>query len=637
MFNVPEFRTVDLDMSPFQNTHYERAFALDSSEHKSIYGASRQASLFVFPDGSWGPDGLAKFTRARKDSFVLSEELVQAVKPLEALRGLSVKYAHVVDTILKNKGKKVYVYCSIVNGSGAKLLAKILETYGYRQCRGSEPTKDQRYILLTGDTPNINSLIGYYNGRRNVLGEYCQVVIGSKKISEGFSFFDVQIELLLTFHWNYTETSQALRRALRFGSHRFLKQIDPQPTVRIQQLAAVPAKRDDSVDLIMLSFSVRKDISIKRMERLCQESAFDCPLTYERNRGDVDGSRQCNYQACAYQCDSVDYSGGAGITRTDRDFATFELYYSDFMDLVPRIAAAFAAGPAHSFAYLKDVSGAADDLQLLKCLTYLIENNVVILNSYGYPCFLREHANMYFLAGDRDTSRAALQIQAGQPVARPLFSQEISLRERTEQHAIDTATAVLRELLEQPPGDASELSRYLARLPRAIRTKFVFAAAERALEERRTRLVELVLGLYGNKLSFPRAGETKAVYEDEGRSMCLKRAAGVWEWFECKIEPVEEETYPPGTRYVGITEGDKFCIRELAAVEGTDKRKRLTGAVCEEAGWKKSRLLELVRELDIRLDGASTKSQICKLIQDHLAARGLVRRGKCGTARKRKV
>ncbi len=63
---------------------------------------------------------------------------------------------------------------------------------------------------------------------------------------------------------------------------------------------------------------------------------------------------------------------------------------------------------------------------------------------------------------------------------------------------------------------------------------------------------------------------------------------------------------------------------------------RTTGAVCVEAGWSKPRLLELVKELDIKGQNwpKKTKVQICDLIRMDLRNKGLLRRGKCGTSRK---
>ena len=50
-------------------------------------------------------------------------------------------------------------------------------------------------------------------------GEYINVLIGSKIVSEAYSFLNVQEEHILTPHWNYAETDQAIARGYRYRSH----------------------------------------------------------------------------------------------------------------------------------------------------------------------------------------------------------------------------------------------------------------------------------------------------------------------------------------------------------------------------------------------------------------------------------
>lgn len=638
--NIPEFRTVDLKMSSFQSEYYLKAYAEDSNERKSIYNSSRQASLFVFPDGTWGSQGVKTYINEKKDKYILNDELREEVRNIKKLRRLSIKYAEVIDTIRKNPKKNIYIYCSIVNGSGAKLLAKILELYGFESCRGTEPMPASRYILLTGDTINIDGLINYYNNDRNVEGEYCQVIIGSKKISEGFSFFNIQIEILLTFHWNYTETSQALRRALRYGSHKSLKALKGNNIkVHIKQFAAIPIEgaemlNQESIDLRMLAFSVRKDISIKRMERICQESAFDCPLNYERNVGSLEGSRECNYQKCDYKCDTALNP----IRRTESDYSSYEAYYGNYMSLVPKILKLFQMEYSHTYEYLKDVLDVSD-IQLLKCLAYIIETNVVLYNSYGYPCYLRERDNTYYLTGSKFTSYDGLQIQS-KYIRKPFFSKKISLSEIIEENSIKVGKKVLEQFLISAPSDYSQFEDYFKQLPSVIAERFILKAAEMIVEKRRTRITDFVLNLYGNSIYFPPRGDYKAVYEAPNRTICLKGK----EWVECKVQkissPTREESHqkpPKDAKYIGIVEGDKFCIQDLSKLGASDKRKRTTGSVCTEAGWKKDKLINLASEIGLSVNASLTKAEICEKIKENLASKNLIRKGKCGTARKKKI
>ena len=51
-----------LDMSEFQSVHYNEAYKKDvGPEKQGIWINSREASLFVYPDGSYGKTGFKKY------------------------------------------------------------------------------------------------------------------------------------------------------------------------------------------------------------------------------------------------------------------------------------------------------------------------------------------------------------------------------------------------------------------------------------------------------------------------------------------------------------------------------------------------------------------------------------------------
>ena len=211
-------------MSDFQSLHYLEAYAKDKQE-KSIFINSRQASLFVFPNGSYGTDGFNKYivkrrgdvraalglpTNAQKKqetatTYTLSGDLVKAInKNLANLSKYSNKFAETIKLILDNPRAKSLVYCEYVNGSGCILFAKILEQFGFTQARGDERGKGLRYALLTHQTTSqkrVQQLINRFNKDDNIDGDYISVIIGSKIISEGFTFKNIRKEFIFTPHW----------------------------------------------------------------------------------------------------------------------------------------------------------------------------------------------------------------------------------------------------------------------------------------------------------------------------------------------------------------------------------------------------------------------------------------------------
>ena len=68
-----------------------------------------------------------------------------------------------------------------------------------------------------------------------------------------------------------------------------------------------------------------KDISIKSIERIIKESAFDCGLNYDANYNpkNKDYSIECDYLPCKFTCD------GLNNYEYNEDNSTYNLYYID--------------------------------------------------------------------------------------------------------------------------------------------------------------------------------------------------------------------------------------------------------------------------------------------------------------------
>jgi hypothetical protein len=209
------------EMSEFQSAHYAAAYRNDDNH---IFNKSRQAILFVFPDGTYGKDGYTQkryvvktkkmYSMANKPQYkniyTLGPELLAAIgygdvnSKLNNLYRYSSKYTKTIRTILNNLPTKALVYCEFVHGGGAILFSKILELFGFSRAEGTERTIGLRYAILTAETTthyqSLN-IIKRFNNPDNVDGEYIAVIIGSRIISEGFTLKDIRQEFILTPHW----------------------------------------------------------------------------------------------------------------------------------------------------------------------------------------------------------------------------------------------------------------------------------------------------------------------------------------------------------------------------------------------------------------------------------------------------
>lgn len=314
------FKTEKTFMEEHQSSVYDKTI-VGKEEGKGVYLDSRQASLFVYPDKSYGSNGfLQNFKESDKDSlgYTLSPKIINLFKDktteekLKELEKYSAKYAYIIRHLLdeKNKGKLAFVYCSFVEGSGSVIFCKMLEIFGFTQSKGENITSTSKernsYSIITGKTTKkeVDKILATYNNKENRFGKYIKVLIGSEAISEGINLKNVQDIFVLTPFWNFTETFQAISRGIRTYSHLDL---GDDVMVKIYLLCAISKSGvDKSIDLIMYKKSEIKDKNIKAIERIIKECSFDCGLNYERNASDVDYSRDCEYQLCDYKCTGLE-------------------------------------------------------------------------------------------------------------------------------------------------------------------------------------------------------------------------------------------------------------------------------------------------------------------------------------------
>lgn len=506
---LKHFIVKPLSMTPFQSSNYKTAFQrdnqiVDNAEEKKgkrkksgFYSGSKEASLFIFPDGSYGPEGFDKYinkieieTYVRKTRtnqikqvtiyrYVLTSELRNLLKPndgmsneeiLNNIKNYSISYYTVIQKILSTKGN-CFIYSISIKGSGAILFSLLLELFGYSKANGDETTIGKRYTVIATETmsnPATKKVVDRFNKPDNCQGDYIQVIIGGKAASEGLSFKNVIFEAINTPWWNYPEIEQAIARGIRFGSHNDLLVRGITPKVEIMQVVSEPINQEESiesVDSIMYKTAEDKDISIRKILRLLMESAIDCGINYFRNKRTGEfGSRDCDYESCDYTCDNLNENEVLnGIQSANLDLSTYQLYYSNpiiskikvkieelfkiknnlsIEDLQLNLKKDFNEEEIEntlivlrennitnfeklqnfsSFA-VKNISNNIEKLfrknfymsihdivkvfsknslfDILTSLQNIINNNVILIDKYGFHRYLRETNNVFFLVSD---------------------------------------------------------------------------------------------------------------------------------------------------------------------------------------------------------------------------------------------
>jgi len=416
------FNQFALDIKPFQKKHYIDALQRDR-DGKGIYINSREASLFVYPDGKYGSEGFKEYTMAVKDRetnkvrISLKDDKMRApykgktlAEKLEILSTYSIKYASCIKLLLESEGSH-FVYMDFVQGSGAIIFAELLKEFGFSNFKTGG--KGPKFALLTSKTSSdINNAIRRFNEDSNVNGDKIKVIIGTKIISEGFTLKNVRHVHILTPHWNFSETDQAIARAFRLFSHNKLLESYPDIVVKIYLYTMIIEQDDDlensetflSIDRYMYKFCEDKDISIKSIEHLLKVVSFDCRLNKERNQlpAILDNLRNCEYQMCEYTCFDEDEKE-EDEKEEKEDTSTFYLFYSneEQLRLIDHIKNAFAKKPYYTLEELqKKHEFIPKDIGihlLIQTILYMVDNKVVVNTVNGLDMYLYYSNNFVYV------------------------------------------------------------------------------------------------------------------------------------------------------------------------------------------------------------------------------------------------
>ena len=610
------------EMSDFQSSAYVEAYEKDKKE-KSIFINSRQASLFVFPNGSYGADGFNKFIVKRKGTrtalgrptaaqkqdgsttYTLSSELVRAInKNLSNLSQYSNKFAETIRIILDEPKSKALVYCEYVNGSGCILFAKILEQFGFTQARGDERSKGRRYALLTHQTASqksVQQLINRFNKDDNLDGEYISVIIGSKIISEGFTFKNIRKEFIFTPHWNYSETAQVIARGWRLGSHNALiARGDQNLKVDIYQLVSIPKRsvtNTPSIDLDMYEISEKKDVAMKQIEHVVKVNAFDCPLTIDRNRiVGYDSMRECDYMNCDYTC-----KGKIGDVH---DPSTSNLYHTLINIVEDGVRKYFRTNFYLGVDDLFSMFPQLERFEVVQAIKTFIDKDVQFLNKYGYPSYIRIQGDILYISSDArvpnndnlaDYYTKNLIIQNGDPFKYIL-----------KQLYIDKTPIFVENIFKYP----HYLRTTISNLPEVVQRELLSASIQADVmgieknKDTRQKILTFFKGFYD------KIDETWVVwlYRETLGIVCMERdrnSPGGLRWVQChKQEPeivdrhiakkrAELTNSPIGFYGLYNPQLNEFCLRDIRTVRADgDLRKITIGRRCTD--WDQKTLVDIV-------------------------------------------
>lgn len=631
---LKHFKVAAVDMSDFQSEHYVMSYRKDKEE-KGVFTNSRQASLFVFPDGTYGADGFAQDRfilkhksvvnvlkkSVQKTTYFLGPQLVKAInQDVANVYKYGCKLGYVIDSILKNEGK-CFVYCEYVNGSGLILLSLLLDHFGFTKATGKEKVKGRRYALVSHQTSTIREiqrLIFRFNEPDNVDGEFISVILGSRVIAEGITLKNVTHEFILTPHWNYSETSQVISRGWRAGSHREMIERGDSPVLAIYQLVALLKKKkggdDDipSIDLEMYRISENKDVTMKQIEHIIKRTSFDCPLNIRRNKLDsgFDGMRECDYTSCDYRC--------SGTISGPTDNITYNLYYSTAEEVYKKLKAYFQTNFSIQMNQLYEMFPHNDKFEINKSINDLINVDVQFTNKYGFACYLREKGDTVYITIDPNKVDEYLTEYYTKNV---LLTKDIDYEQMVVDMYVGDIPKRINDIFTHPQYMRSMITA-LPENAQIILLQGSILSDLRKIEknkEIRKEILSYFDGFYGKQ-----KGKWTVWYahETEG-STCLDESSG--EWVSCdldrqaitNIEKKDLLKSPVG--YIGLYNPkiDAFCIRDVNLARPSDLRKLTVGKMCKD--WKVKDLVDIANRMNLKPPKDFMKGISIHKLREHTA------------------
>lgn len=395
--------------------------------------------------------GITDKNKVGKFPDTLVTQLVGSITnpSIETLRNYSTKFASVIEDILNNPTQRFFIYIDgVTGGGGVVAFSMILQLFGFEQISALTDTelekkfnnitplnKGKKFTLITGSGYGISEdnllteFIKLDSQSKNRYGDYNRIIIGSQKISLGFSLKNIrQVDIIMPY-FHMSAISQAEDRGFRFGSHDDLK---PEERILVikHHVAVYPGTKEvtfeqnnlikkisvseeKTTDIHIYQIAEIKDYSNAGIYRLLKEAAIDCKLNYKRSvlKSDIDYSRECDYRKCNYQCYGSKNENNE-INFENLDFSTYRLFYNknDILSIIIKIIKLFKNYYSLSFEQIMNLIDINENEKqinesvVLEALSQIIILGYPIFDRLNIKCYLKESGNIYFLDNIISTS-----------------------------------------------------------------------------------------------------------------------------------------------------------------------------------------------------------------------------------------
>ena len=412
---------------------------ISGGEGGAFLNFEKDASIIVWPDGSYGKEGFEKYVDIDKHKEggkllqdirggkvakqITTFRLKKEARPvIENLGKYSIKYHKIIQTLkeIDKTGGKIFIFAPALANGGLTLLTLFMQKIlGYTEgtMNSLSKKKQPRYIILSGATGETDvqlvNLIDIFNDPKNARGEYINVVMGTEKIAEGITLKGITKFISFRADHRLKYITQAEKRGYRLGSH---DQLEPHEKVYEINRLVTAYSDDDGNFLPDLTGDIKiykqvetKDLLIKTQRRFRKIHAVDCVWNYARNvqSNDKDFSKECEKQKCNYICaESIpefinkdkkiwEYN----YPKEYLNYNNYNLLYSekDRRDIVQELQTLFQEKNEYSFEELNNLLPKYNSLLLMQTLEEIVSNDISMYTRYGTIAYLHENNSHFYI------------------------------------------------------------------------------------------------------------------------------------------------------------------------------------------------------------------------------------------------
>lgn len=654
----------------------------EPAESSSVLRGPREAATFVFPDGTYGtgrsneagktPKAFLKYIDFTNTGVWKYKSGSVLADIRDHLSKYSAKFHTIVEGLKANPNEVTIIFVdNVQSGGGAINLGLILASFELefqwalkpRQISTPrQPDEPRRFVVFSSIKGTTNSdvdqrrMIDLISRPENRYGDYCSVIIMSKKTATGVDIKNVRRFYQIMPYWNLSLPRQAAGRSERAGGHvsfpleeRYIKHNMLVAVYPGQVKGKVSLKT--SIDLYIHRMAEQKDYKNSDALRAAIESAWDCALTYKRNipTHSTDDSPECFYQSCNYYCDAYDRDSPDVDTSTTpwtytsdattMDYSNYMIYHShsDIQTIKTRLKALFHhyfALPLNRIYTLIEAlpESTIQTFIVLEALQQLISQQDPILNRYGQINYLREQSNWFYLVPSMglqtrftDTTMASSPLLLQSMSLQHVLTLQAYESDRLRIDSILTSQTFTREAIESLHYDSIialiEIGiqqyglgpTFQELYPQHIRSwhegEYSWAHNLRTLEyHHRGFPPHSAFKPKSKPEDIPHLGY-RILDADHGMAVWTFVPSDLWAEVNTLFTHVEQETtsqeatgrrpkdvtldeIPQGV-FGFINKDKKFSIRRI---EGPGQ-KVTKGAVCMEGGWTMKKLLDLLIDL----------------------------------------